>query len=118
MKPPRTPRQSAWLRWSTRTLIAAVFFVALGSASIRWQFESYQYNWEAEQSALAEMRKAGATFTVTTRPVGPSWLRTLGGTDRSRYFDRVYGLFFTASDSRLAEKYRESFKHLGIIFQD
>ena len=118
MKPTRIPRWSAWHRASTRTLLAIVFFFAIGLASIRWQIQSYRYEWVVEQSALADMRKAGGRFTVGTRPVGPTWLRTLGGTDRSKYLDRVSGLYFTASDCRLADRYRKAFKHLVVVFQD
>ena len=101
-----------------QTLLAVVLFCATVCGGLRWQFDSYQHDWEVEQRALGEMRRTGATFTTMTQPIGPPWLRRLTGAKRSKYFDRVFGLFFTASDSNIVDNYRKSFKHLGAIMQD
>jgi hypothetical protein len=83
---------------------------------LRWQIDSYRKDWEVEQRALGEMRKTGTTFTASTRPIGPVWLRSLAGMGYAKYFDRVDTLFFTASS--LDEKYGKSFKHMKAFMVD
>jgi hypothetical protein len=100
------------------TLLAMVFLCALGLGWLRWQIDAYQSEWQVEQRALAEIRRAGGHFTVGTRTIGPAWLRTVAGAGRAKYFDRVDGLFFTASDAGLVGSKRESLKYLRMVFQD
>ena len=108
----------AKVRWGVRTLLLVVFICAAVFGCLRWRVDSYREDWEVEQRALREMRGSGANLGVSTITLGPRWLRSLVGSERSKYFDRVDRLFFVASDAKLATKYRESFKHLRVIFQD
>jgi hypothetical protein len=105
-------------RWDVRTLLAVVLAFGVAFGWLRWQVDSYRKEWEVEQHALDEMRKSGATFTVGTRSIGPAWLRPLAGRERSKYFERVDGLFFTASDAGVAAKHKDLFKYLKMIIQD
>ena len=81
--------------------------------------EPYRRDFEDEQKALAAIEAAGGHVGASRIVVpSPRWLRWLVGPSRSRYFERVNRLYFTASDAALARLYQSHFEHLSIILQD
>jgi hypothetical protein len=105
-------------RFTLRAVCGVVILCAIGMAVVEVQLEPYRIEWLAEQRALAEMRRSGYTFTVSTKVIGPRWLRTLSGPFRAPYFERVTGFFFVASDAAIVRRYRPTFKYSVFVFQD
>lgn len=118
MKRPRLAFPREHFRWGVRALIVAVGLCAVGMGGLRLWIDSYRHEWEIEQRALAAMRRSGARVGAGTRPIGPAWLRAVAGPGQAPYFERIEGLFFVASDSRIAARYRADLKHVKWVFQD
>lgn len=108
----------AWFRPGMRTLLVMIGFTCILFGWVRWQVDSYKKAWDVEQRALADMRRLGARFSASTRPIGPSWLRLLAGPERSKYLYRVDMIFFVTTDSRIAYRYRKWLKHFRGALQD
>ena len=111
----RPPR---WARFGVRQLMAIVLLCACGFAGYLSLFEGYRWDWQAEQDAIAQLRRDGGHVESVTRSIGPNWLKRVGDPSRLKYFDRTTTLYFVASNSRLTSKHRKAFKYLKCIIQD
>lgn len=102
-----------------RTLMVLVLVAAIGIVGfLESRIAPFRREWKLDQLALAEVRAGGGYYSVSTRQVGPAWLRRVAGPSRARSFQRVNGVLYVASDCGPAASAARKFDRHWMIIQD
>jgi hypothetical protein len=104
-------------RVSIRVLMGLIAFIALGYGVVMILVEPYRKEWQAEQTAIAEIRAHGHTVGFTTTNVGPLWLQRLAW-GHQQYFRRIDKLYFVGDGWEDYLERRSAFHHVKMVMQD